>query len=103
MCADRYSIVMSKDQRCAESRLNFKAASRRSIARAIKFYSTCYSTGEGQASPSEIDPTEYQETRLREEHRSMSNRNRLKLYGLTSPATAFAVLSGLTEGDWFRS
>lgn len=33
----------------------------------------------------------------------MSNRARLKLYSLHGPATEFAVDSGLTEGDWFRS
>ena len=33
----------------------------------------------------------------------MSNRNRLKWYGLTGPATDFAVLAGLTEGNWFHS
>ena len=34
---------------------------------------------------------------------SKRNRNRLKWYGLTSPATDFAVLAGLTEGDWYRT
>jgi fatty acid desaturase len=33
----------------------------------------------------------------------MSNRERLKLYSLSGPATEFAVEAGLTEGDWFRS
>jgi fatty acid desaturase len=33
----------------------------------------------------------------------VSKRDRLKWYGLTSPASDFAVEAGLTEGDWFRS
>lgn len=33
----------------------------------------------------------------------MAQHNRLDLYGLTSSASDFAVSSGLSEGDWFRS
>ena len=33
----------------------------------------------------------------------MSNRERLKLYRLSGPATEFAIQTGLTEGDWCRS
>lgn len=33
----------------------------------------------------------------------MKNRQRLKLYSLSGPATDFAVEVGLSEGDWFKS